>query len=747
MLIFASCKPTRHLQEGEYLISKNKIKGVNNRMERELERFIKTKANTRFLGVVKWKLWRNALSKKGDKGEPPAVFDSAQAAKTERLMEGYLKNNGYYNADVTFEAKKKGKKRRVIIYRVDEGRQYTIRNIEFDEIPQEISTILLRSDETSLLEKGEPYRLSVLEEERGRIATLMRNEGYYLFNKENIYFNVDSTLGSFQVDIFMNITEGNDPKTLEQFKLRDIYVIPEYSFFRSDTLKKDTLIRKGIYFVTNDPEKYDWDLISRKIFFESGDKFSFQENFDLTYQYIADLGIFSYIDIRFDQVGKDMEGYNQLDAKIYLSPLKKKEISIELEGNTGPSAFGPGSALGTVVQLSYKNRNLFRGAELLSLGINGGVETQLNSGFSINTFDINTQASLTVPQFWAPVNQDSISKFYNAKTRFSISNNYQERIQQESNNIVLNNTNISFSYDWNEFSTKRHIFSPLAISYIQIRYDSNSARSEILRRSLRNQWILGSAYSFIYNNQKLVSDDNFWYFIGNTELTGNTLFAANELVNAITDSDSRFRILGVDYSQYIKVEGDLRRYFMLAGRQQFVTRISGGVGVPYGNVDVLPYLKQFFVGGANSMRAWNMRRLGPGPYRDTSTTATFLGDQTGDIKLEGNMEYRFAISNLFKGALFVDAGNIWTLNETRSGSTLKDFAKEIAVGTGVGLRVDFSFLIFRFDVGMKLREPALQSSNKWVIRHLGDRSNWRGQSGLENEYSLFNYNIAIGYPF
>jgi outer membrane protein assembly factor BamA len=467
--------------------------------------------------------------------------------------------------------------------------------------------------------------------------------------------------------------------------------------------------------------------------------------------HLIGLGTFKFVNVKFTDAKRDS---SLLNTNIYLTPFLKKSIRLEFQAVSKSNNFvGPGFSL------TFTNRNFLKGAELFQLKLTTGYEAQISRQQSgvLNSFELGAEASLAVHRFITPFSIPYHSSRYLPQTQFKLGYNLQQRVGY----FQLNSLTASFGYTWRESTSKTHTFYPVDINYVKLsntsaKFDSIVNENPFLAKAFENQFIPGMRYSFTLNTQlQEHTTDKFseshgrlsnFYFNGNLELAGNLLHLAQQKLG--NTESTPYTIMGSSYSQYIRTDIDFRYYLQLDRHNKIATRFLAGLGYPFGNSTTLPYIKQFSIGGANSIRAFPARSLGPGTYNvrtDTSVhTKTFFIDQRADIKLEGNVEYRFDIIKALKGALFVDGGNIWLLNDeqNRPGGKFKadTFLDELAIGTGAGLRFDFNFFVLRFDLGFPLRKPFLPPANRWVINEIDfGSSTWR------NENLLFN--IAIGYPF
>jgi outer membrane protein assembly factor BamA len=473
---------------------------------------------------------------------------------------------------------------------------------------------------------------------------------------------------------------------------------------------------------------------------------------EITLSHLMGLGVFKFVNIKFDEVPDTA----MLQTNIFLTPLKKKSIRIETQAVSKSNNFvGPG------ISFTFRNRNFLRGAELFQLKLHSAYEVQINRNIKepLNSFELGLESSLTVPRFISPIRIDYSSKKYLPKTQFKAGFNLQNRVGY----FRLSSFNLAYGYNWKESLSRVHELFPVDLNFVKTDKKSQNfldivEKNRVIASSFEDQFIFGTRYSFTLNTQltedpvdkyqtRQIAAHNF-YFNGNLDVAGNLLNAVQRTVKK--EDNGPYQIMGSPYSQYVKTDIDFRHYFQFDKHNKLVSRLVLGIGTALGNSVTMPYIKQFSIGGSNSIRAFPARSIGPGTYNVRTDSSAFgdglFIDQRGDIKMEGNIEYRFDIIKSFKGALFLDAGNIWLLkkeaDDNREGSEFKkdQFHKEFAVGTGFGFRFDFSFFVLRLDIAMPLRKPFLPDGQRWVTDDIDfGSSEWRKDNLI--------FNIAIGYPF
>ncbi|HKL08188.1 MAG TPA: BamA/TamA family outer membrane protein [Bacteroidales bacterium] len=767
ILFFASCSPVKYVPEDKYLLDRYKVKIDKGTAEKEklkkeeLKSLVRQKPNKRILGV-RFHLGLYNLSRKEKEkglsgwlkriGEEPVIYDDFLTNKSAQQIKSYLNNKGYYNSVVSDTAIFKRQRARVL-YRVKVNKPYKIRQLSYNVQDSLIEPLILKDSVNSLIATGENFDLDLLQEERERIETYLKNQGYYNFSKEFIFFQADSSSTNREVSLILNlkkfqqINENRSTYDLnhKKYKINKVYVFTNYSQKEALAQKEkyysdlDTTYVDGIYFISKGVDPLKKKIFLHANFIQEGDVYSLY-NVEKTYQHLNALRLFRLINIKFNEVEADSLVFTDsipldyLNCNILLTKHYLQSYTVELEGTNSYGNIGVGG------NLLYQHKSLFGGAEITDFKINGSIEALDTSVVGIsrinNAVELGADITMRIPKFMLPVfKARKFSKKYSPKTQISVGYNFQDRLEYR-----RTVANLSYGYNWDGNNFLRHNVKLVELNAVKIPYASETFRNFIdstyLRSSYENHLVSVSSYSLVFNNQDIKKNRDFYFFRMNTEISGNILSAYSELTNAAKVNGS-YEIFGIPFSQYIKIDADFRYYDIKNQSSSFAYRLFAGVGIPYGNSQSLPFEKMYFSGGANSLRAWNVRSLGPGSF--SGKVYTRFPNQTGDIKLEANAEFRFKLFWILEGALFLEAGNIWNLksDEFEGGLFKKDeFYKEFAVGTGFGTRVNLSFFVFRLDLGVKLRDPSLQEESRWII---GNRSlNW------QNDFTL---NIGIGYPF
>lgn len=755
-LLFAcSCSNTKYLAEGEMLytggevIVKDSLISSKERkaLKQELEGLLRPKPNRSILGLrIKLYLYNIAGEPKKEKGwrywlrnkvgEPPVLFSQVDRDYNADVVQNYVENRGYFKTRTVTDSVSKNRRAKAI-YKVNTGKQYTIRKVVFpkDTMASKLDSTIASVKRRSLLKKGQPYSLDVIKQERERIDQRLKNKGYYYFNPDFLLVQVDSTVGNHEVDLILKVKGETPERAKKVYTINDIYVYPNYSL--SDT--KDTLryskdsIQKYKDFSIIDPEHTFRPIIfDRTLFFHKGDKYS-RKDHNLSLNRLVSLGTFKFVKNEF-RLSKSEE--NALDAYYYLTPLERKSLRLEVLGKSNSANYN-----GSEVNVNWSNRSAFRAAELVNVSVFGGIEVQMsgqNKGF--NVYRVGGETSITWPRFVSPIKIADSSAFI-PRTRALINYEYQKRQKL----YALNSFKGSFGYLWKNNARVEHQLLVTDINYVSPAnvtplYQSMADTLASLQKVIDKQLIFGPTYSYTYTNTAQKRKGNTFYYKGSFDLAGTI---AGLVTGANIKKGDTTQVLGVAFSQFVKMEHDFRHYLKLSEKSQLATRFVLGIGMPYGNSSELPFIRQFFIGGSNSIRAFRARSIGPGSFKPDVDANDFLPDQSGDLKLEMSTEYRTRLFSIVHGALFVDAGNIWLWNdnpEKPGGQFSKSFLNELAVGTGAGLRFDLSFLVLRFDLAWPLRKPYLPESERWVIKDIDFGSKyWRRENLV--------FNIAIGYPF
>nr|WP_233173308.1 BamA/TamA family outer membrane protein [Flavobacterium sp. ASV13] len=746
------CSNTKYLPEGDLLYTGGSVtvkdsvikKKERKALEKELEDLLRPKPNKQILGL-RPKLWIYNIAgepkkKKGIRywlrnkvGEPAVLFSKVDLDYNASVLRNFTENKGYFKTRVSADSTVRNK-RVTAEYTVEPKRQYIIKSVTFPDDSLAMSRIIGKSSRRSLLKVGKPYDLDVIKAERERIDARLKEKGYFYFNPDYILAQVDSSKGDHEVKIKLVIKAEAPPKALTAYKINKIVVYPNFTVSK-DSVKytsKDIVQYKD-FTIIDTADTFKPRVFDRTIYFKKGDLYN-RKDHNLTLNRFVNLGTFSFVKNEFKPSDSIK---NALDSYYYLTLLPKKFIRVEVLGKTNSASY-----TGTEVNVNWNNRNLFRGAELLTVSVFGGADFQLSgTNNGKNIYKLGTETSLTWPRFIIPFFHIEGSSEYVPRTKASVRYEYQNRTQL----YALNSFKTSFGYQWKENVRKEHQLNVMDITYVSpnnvtAEYKQDILEDPSLGKVIEKQLIFGPTYSYTYTNTMQKRKKNTFYFNGELDLAGNI---TGLVTGANVRKNDTIKIFDVPFSQFVKLKGDFRHYLKLGKESELASRIIVGAGLPYGNSGALPTSKQFVVGGTNSIRAFRARSLGPGSYVNTVTDNSYLPDQSGDLKLEFSTEYRAKLFSIVRGALFVDAGNVWLLNTDPNkpgGEITKDFMKDIAVGAGAGLRFDLSFLVLRTDLAFPLRKPYLPQGERWVIDDINFGSGpWRKDNLI--------LNIAIGYPF
>ncbi|MDQ0105999.1 outer membrane protein assembly factor BamA [Chitinophaga terrae (ex Kim and Jung 2007)] len=789
VFVLAGCSNTKYLQQGQtlYTSSKVEVEGeILNSEKQDLRSALSSKSlmtqqpNTKLLTTrikvwlynqkynekkSNW-FWNLVLAKRNL--EEPVIYDSTKTKESLDRMSSYLHNQGFFHATVDYKEKTRRRKTNVV-YHVNTGRNFVVDKISYDIPDTAIKNIVLANEHLSQIRKGMIYKSATLGSERERLTRLIRDAGYYKFNRDAIEFTLDTlnkslfrnTLNPFEgfvnifnenkgrekltMDILIHVKNPEDSATRWQlYHIGKIYAYPDFSLNANPsdtTLKED--VRKYIT-IRYHQEILRPRILSRSILLRPGEPYSLQQ-YNNTINKLYDLGVWQFVTLNYKE---PKDTVNTLDAYLQLTPRRKQELGVTFEVSNSSDY-----TLGSGVTLNFRHINLRRTATQFGLTLNTGLElVRQKSGWDLQAKQFGGEMSLTWPRFAMPFNLKHTARS-NVKTRLTLGANYLSRIDK----FDITSINASFGYDWNETAYKRWIVRPITLNYVGVSLNPGFRDTVVndnpyLKRSFEPALIGGESVSFIFNNQDILHPRHYTYFRANLEESGLWLSGINSIMNRISKRETNLETLtNVNISNFVKLELDYRHFWKLGIHSVLATRAYAGVGIPYSYSTVLPYVRQFTAGGPNSIRAWRLRTLGPGSYKDSSKTAQTFPDQTGDMKLEGNIEYRFDLLRMFggtvnlKGATFLDIGNIWMIRKdsTRPGSEFRfgSLYHDLAMGTGAGLRLDFSFFLVRLDWGIPLKVPYFQGNkNGWYISEwdLKD-SRWRRENII--------WNIAIGYPF
>jgi outer membrane protein insertion porin family len=748
----SACSTTRNLPPGQKLYTGGYVKiddktikkSDANAMTDELQAVLRPKPNTKILGLrYKLYIYQKTMTNKktGLKhylhthfGEPPVLVSAVDLEANSTILQNRLQNESYFLAQVsgdTIGTKHTAK----AVYTVQPGPAYHIRKVDFPQGKGDLDTAINGTSAGSLLKVGDKYNLDIIKAERIRIDARLKEEGFYYFAPEDIIVKVDSNVASHQVDLLVRVKPTTAEEASFIYKINNIYVYPNYSL-KDTSLNLDKAVKYRWYNVI-DPDNTVRPLtFKNSVLLKPGDTYNRTQHNKSLNRFI-ELGPFKFVKNRFEDFSPDSA---KLDVYYFLTQYKRKSLTAEILGRQTSANY-----TGTQINLNFRNRNTFKGAELFTVTLFASTDLQVgrsNKGF--NVYQVGIQPSLSWPRFISPWDFKSDNAFI---PRTILTGGYT--LVNRTQLYTLNSFNASFGYQWKPGLHKQNELNLMNITYVDAASVSKIYRDSIkhthnpaLAHVIDKQFTFGPSYAYTYTNTTDVGRINTMYYMGKATLSGN-------LYGIITQADTPRRVsklFGTPFNQFVKLENEFRFYHVIGPKSKLASRIIVGVGLPYGNSTVMPYSQQFFIGGANSLRGFQARSLGPGAYNppiDLTQGVRFLPDESGDIKIEANLEYRPKLFSIVEGALFIDAGNIWLLrgNANLPGAAFgKNFISQMAADAGLGLRFDLSVLILRTDIGFPIIKPNLPAGQRVVIKQIDfTSSKWRGQNLI--------FNLAIGYPF
>jgi outer membrane protein assembly factor BamA len=663
-------------------------------------------------------------------GTKPSLIGGVDIEENKEIIESRIKAAGFFRAKVEHEVDS-SKHKASIIYKVQQNEPYYFDSLQICSKPNPwCSELMSVYRQNPVIKEGDLFRKSSLLQQRNSISDILKNDGYFYFSPALLYYKADSSSSSRNVRVVLDLKENTPEAAIERFKIDSVTVNLAANSTNTEIIGDSlrVIVDKDKLFIN--PQKLKPFIVLRP-----GETYN-KRHESLTLEHLNKLEIFEFVSLKFDV--DTVGGKNLLHANILASPRPKNSLRSQVVLTTTSTNFtGPG------LELRYTNRNLFRGAEQLRVSATGRYEQQLTgSRKGLTSYEIDLTADLLIPRVSGPLRPKKLTGNV-PKTKYSA--NY--RLFNQPDYYAQSNVGVSYGYEWLTNKTTYHDLKVIGLDYVRLlesspRLEDLFEQGVLDRESFNDQLIFGPSYSVTFSPPRRDGLANY-YLGGSLELSGNILYSAYSLSNSQVNEDGQYEVVGVPFAQYTRSQLDGRIYLDVADYTQLVFRQNLGVGVPYLNSNSLPFAKQFFVGGASSLRGFQPREVGPGIYKNTEGNDDSFFDQTGDIMLEWNAESRFDLGGYFKAALFVDAGNVWLINEAsnRPGGRFewKDFINELAVAGGAGLRIDADFIVVRFDLALPLRDPSVQEGNPWLL----DRVSW-GNSWVSDNLIL---NFAIGYPF
>lgn len=756
-LLLASCSVQKFLPEGERLYHGAEIRLKKDpevstpasRLKSELALAASPKGN-KFLFNQPYKVWwwyvlKGNVEKEQEKergfrtflrkklGEAPVFSSRVNTKLNASGMVMLMENMGYFHSTAKGDTVSAGDYVKAV-YDVHVKPRYTIKSVTWVKDSSSLLSLLESTQQqNSLIREGDPYRLSALAEEGERIDAELKNKGYYYFNPENIMVYADSTAGERQVDLFLNIKATTPPEARHPYRINRIFVFPNYSLAsdRLDTAKEG-MISYDSLLIKDTKNQFKNSLFANTVTYRPGDIYSNKEQ-NSTLNRFINLGAFKFVKNRFQPV-KDSSGSGLLDAYYYLTPSKRKSIQGEVNAFSKENNF-----LGSQISLSVRQRNVFGGAELFTVRPYAGFE--ISFGDSIrnnNTYRAGTEVRLTFPRYAIPFIRLRENNFYPPVTNIVAGYEWLNRPIYYTKNLF----HLQYDFTWKRSIRQQFTFAPFSLSFLYAGNITDSFYREAetnpsILLNVYNEAILGTTFNYMFSHVDRTGK-NKWYYNAGLDLSGNV---AGMLTGAKEYREKKVFLM--PFAQYVKFDFDLHYTRIMANKWNWANRIFLGVANPYNNSRILPFAKQYTIGGSGSMRGFAPNSLGPGSHRPSLADQQFYQVIGGDYKLLGNTELRIPLVGRLSSAVFVDAGNIWTKDTIQfgpDGRLSRDWFKEIAVSSGVGFRFDFTVILLRFDFVIPLRRPYLPDGDRWVI----DEINFGSKAWRKDNLFL---NIAFGYPF
>jgi len=754
------------VNEGDYLLDKVIIDSDNpDYSNSDLRSYLRQQPNFKLFGLVKWQLYVYNWSGRNDKnwfnkqlrriGEAPIVLDTLLIEQSQDELDRYLFNKGYINAEVTASVDTSRRKKAVVTYHVTSNEPYRIRDYQMDLDDPRIDSIArlepprrstfantFRSSPegfTPAVKSGDLFDRDHLDQERQRITTLLRQRGYYAFNRDYLGYLADSTHNQQVVDVDMLLKpfrKYNSDGTIsevshKQFYVNKVSVLTDYNIMddnlNSRFIPTDTVQNRGITVVYGQSGRAIRASVLRNATYLSPGQLYNEKNIEQTYSALTSLRALKNVNIRFSEFEENDS--LKLDCIIQTSFSKPQSFGFDIEGTNNAGDLGFASSL------TYQHRNIFKGAEVFSARIRGAYESL---GGSDSYWEYGGEASVRFPSFLFPFLSSDFKRRLRASTEFRLSFNKQDRPEYQRS--IFSGT---WNYIWQDRGNAlaRHTFKLLDVDYVLLPWIKPDFEENIpealLRYNYTDQFIVAAGYTYSFSNYSPQNRMRNTHSLRvSLETAGNVLYALSSLTGADKDEDGEYKLFGTNYSQFVKGDIDISRGIVLDNKNRLAFHLGVGIGFPYGNAQMLPFERRYFAGGANSVRGWSVRSLGPGSMPVAKNTNFVY--QVGDVRLDLNVEYRTKLFWKFELAAYIDAGNIWTIkpysDQPNGNFDFSRFYKEIAASYGLGLRLDFDFFLLRFDTGFKAYNPQERGEKRWAITRPNFGNN-------------FAWHFAVGYPF
>ncbi len=749
-LVMCGCSATRHVPEGSYLLDKVDIV-VDDRDDvekKELYNFLRQVPNHKVLGFARLQLatyslsgsdstrWYNRMLRRV--GQPPVLYDHELTDASVMQLRLAMVNRGFTHATVSADTLARGK-RMGVVYHIGAGEPHVVSSVGYSVPDTTLRRIIATHSRASLLRPGILLDRNVLDNERTRVTRLLRNAGYYDFTRDNIVFDADTVAGSRGVDLTFRLAS----RKFRRYVVRNVtYVVDNDIDDGTRDALRDTVRYRDITILYGKDRYLRPQVLDEMCYIVPGKLYSARE-VERTYEALGRLAVVKFINIELEAAG-DTDDTSFLDAYIYLARNKKQNVSVEVEGTNSEGDLGFG------VGLAYQHRNIAKGSELLSAkfrtnyeSLSGDFDGLINKRYT----EYAGEVGITFPKFECPFLSKSFKQRLLASTEFTVSANYQER--PEYTRVIFGT---AWKWKWQQqrsgFS-RRQTFDLIDINYVRLPrstinfIDEIAPENPLLRYSYEDHFIMRMGYTYSRTNRRMPGAQVNARYVQpyvttlrvSGETAGNLLYGISHLVRQHR-SDGVYKVLGIQYAQYVKGEADFTYTRNFSHRTSLSWHTGLGIAFPYGNSTMVPFEKRFYAGGANGVRGWGVRTLGPGSY-DAKNSVTDFINQCGDIRLDLSLEFRAKLFWVIEGAVFVDAGNVWTIRdyENQPGGLFRfnTFYKQIAAAYGLGIRLDFTYFLLRLDLGMKAHNPAM-NQERWPIIH----PRWGRDA---------NFHFSVGYPF
>jgi outer membrane protein insertion porin family len=736
LILISACSTTKNLPADQKLYTGGELKFTDKDLSKkekslltgDLQGLLRPAPNGK-IGPFRVKLWIYEKFKtnktKGlkhwlmTKGEPPVLVSAVDLTQNSNILQNRLQNRSYFQAQVVGDTIGKEKVAKAV-YTISAGPSYKYRSITWPASKDPLDTAVAGTSAQSILKKGDAYNLDAIKAERLRIDARLKEKGFYYFAPENLKLQVDTTIDGHQIDAFVKVKDEVSERARRIYTINKIYIYPAYSL-RDTALKLDSAVKYNWYNVVDRRRRTIRPYVFKNtVLLHPGEVYNRTDHTNSLSRFI-ELGPYKNLKNRFQDVSTDS---SKLNVFYFLTQYPKKSLSVDLLGRTTSANYN-----GTQININWRHRNAFKGAEALTVTLFGSTDGQIassNGGYALSQVGINT--TLSWPRFISPFNFKA-DNAYIPRTNLNLGYSIINRSQLYN----LSSFNFGFGYQWKQNVHKQHELNLLTVTYVkpasvtQLYTDSiRRTNNPALKHVIDPQFTFGPTYSYTYTNTTETYRTNTIYYNSRVSTSANLL---GILTGADTVGGNSKKLFGTNFNQYVKLENELRFFHKLGAKSTIAARVIASAGLPYGNSTILPYSQQFFIGGANSLRGFRARSIGPGTVNPLVNDPNgFIGDQSGDIKLEGTLEYRPHLFSIVYGALFFDAGNVWNAKTyaTLPGGTIsKNFYKQLATDFGAGLRFDASILVLRTDFGFPLTRPYKSDTAKDKVV----------------------FNLAIGYPF